>query len=158
MQGRLTVLKHDTPHNGENATMNFRLKNRGWRTYAGPEYLNCYGSARPIIHCFKVLPTTLGKESDKKDQRVWFVGTSIPQLIDDVTRITFIRKLYREKHRLIRSFTYHGEKLQVFYTCTSAVKAFEKLVTARKEENAQARKELSEAVSKGDYATASAYI
>jgi hypothetical protein len=140
------------------ATMNFRLKNRGWRTYAGPEFLNCFGSARPIIHCFTVLPSTLGRKGDKKDARVWFVGTSVPQLIDDDTRITFIRKIYKAKNRLIRSFTYHGEKLQVFYTRTSAVKAFDRLVATRKEENAQARKELGEALAKGDYHTASDYV
>ena len=137
--------------------MNFRLKNRGWRTYAGPEYLNCFGSVRPVIHCFTVFPSTLGKKGDK-DVRVWFVGNSIPQLIDDETRITFIRKIYKAKNRLIRSFTYHGEKLQVFYTRTSAVKAFDRLVATRNEENAQARKELSEALAKGDYATASDYV
>jgi len=136
--------------------MNFRLKNREWRTYAGPEYLNCFGSVRPVIHCFMVFPSTLGKKGHN-DVRVWFVGTSVPQLIDDDTRITFIRKIYKEKNRLIQSFTYRGEKLKVFYTRTSAVKAFEKLVAARKEENAQARKELSEAVAKGDYLTASDY-
>ena len=140
-----------------NATMNFRLKNRGWRTYAGPEYLNCLGSVRPVIHCFTVFPSTLGKKGDR-DVRVWFVGTSIPQLIDDETRIVFIRKIYKAKNRLIRSFTYRGEKLKVFYTRTSAVKAFARLVDTRKEENAQARKELGEALAKGDYHTASDYV
>jgi hypothetical protein len=100
----------------------------------------------------------LGRKGDKKDARVWFVGTSVPQLIDDDTRITFIRKIYKAKNRLIRSFTYHGEKLQVFYTRTSAVKAFDRLVATRKEENAQARKELGEALAKGDYHTASDYV
>ena len=150
-------MQYDTRHNEENTTMNFRLKNRGWRTYAGPEYLNCFGSVRPVIHCFTVFPSTLGKKGDK-DVRVWFVGNIIPQLIDDDIRITFIRKIYKAKNRLIRSFTYHGEKLQVFYTRTSAVKAFDRLVAIRNEENAQARKELSEALAKGDYATASDYV
>ena len=141
--------------------MNFRLKKGFTRTYAGPEYLNCFGSARPIIHCFKTRAFVLNKTG--KDVRIWFVGIGIPQLIDTDTRTEFYKKngafSTRGKNRLIRSFTSHtGEKLQVFYTRTSAVRAFDRLVAARKEENAQARKELSEAVSKGDYATASAYI
>jgi hypothetical protein len=140
--------------------MNFRLKKGFTRTYAGPEYLNCFGSARPIIHCFKTRAFVLNKTG--KDVRIWFVGTSIPQLIDGDTRMEFYKKngafSTRGKNRLIRSFTSQGEKLQVFYTRTSAVRAFDRLVAARKEENAQARKELGEAVSKGDYATASAYI
>jgi hypothetical protein len=141
--------------------MNFRLKKGFTLTYAGPEYLNCFGSARPIIHCFKTRAFVLNKTG--KDVRIWFVGTSIPQLIDGDTRMEFYKKngafSTRGKNRLIRSFTSHtGEKLQVFYTRTSAVRAFDRLVAARKEENAQARKELGEAVSKGDYATASAYI
>ena len=136
--------------------MNFRLKNRGWRTYAGPEYLNCFGSVRPVIHCFTTRPFILNKKGDK-DVRVWFVGNSIPQLIDDETRIAFIRKICKEKNRLIRSFTYQGEKLRVYYTRTPAVKAFDRLVAIRNEENAQARKELSEALAKGDYYTAVDY-
>jgi hypothetical protein len=141
--------------------MNFRLKKGFTLTYAGPEYLNCFGSARPIIHCFKTRAFVLNKTG--KDVRIWFVGTSIPQLIDGDTRMEFYKKngafSTRGKNRLIRSFTSHtGEKLQVFYTRTSAVRAFDRLVAARKEENAQARKELGEALAKGDYATASAYI
>tara|TARA_Y100000310_G_scaffold55680_1_gene51060 strand:- start:2777 stop:3253 length:477 start_codon:yes stop_codon:yes gene_type:complete len=137
--------------------MSFRLKNRGWRTYAGPEYLNCVGSMRPIIHCFTVRRRTLGKKGDQ-DARVWFVAVTIPQLIDDETRIAFIRKIYAAKNRLIRSFNYRGEKLKVFYTRASAVRAFSKLVDARNQENAAAKRELSEAVARGDYATASDYI
>jgi len=144
------------PQPESDITMNFRLKNRGWRTYAGPEYLNCFGSVRPVIHCFTVFPSTLGKKGDR-DVRVWFVGNSIPQLIDDETRITFIRKIYKAKNRLIRSFTYQGEKLKVYYTRTPAVKAFDRLVAIRNEENAQARKELSEALAKGDHYTAMDY-
>ena len=99
------------------------------------------------------------------------MGISIPELIDGDTRMEFYKKngawgsykkngarvSTRGKTRLIRSFTFQGEKLQVFYTRAPAVRAFEKLVDARKKENAQARKELSEAVAKGDYATASDY-
>ena len=158
-------MKHDTPHNEENATMRFRLK-KGFThlglsfTYAGPECLNCFGGVRPVIHCFKTRAFVLNKTG--KDVRIWFVGMSIPQLIDGDTRMEFYKKngafSTRGKNRLIRSFTSQGEKLQVFYTRTSAVKAFDKLVAARKEENAQARKELGEALAKGDYATASDYI
>jgi hypothetical protein len=38
------------------------------------------------------------------------------------------------------------------------VKAFERLVAKRRAENEQARKELSGALARGDYATASDYI
>lgn len=138
-------------------TMNFRLKMGGWRTYAGPEFLNCFGSARPVIHCFTTRPFVLNKKGEA-DVRVWLVGTSVPQLIGADTRMAFIRKIYKENNRLIRSFTYQGEKLRVFYTRTSAVKAFDKLVATRKEENAQASQELSDALANGDYHTASDYI
>jgi hypothetical protein len=137
--------------------MNFRLKNRGWRTYAGPEFLNCFGSARPIVHCFTVFPSTLGKKGDK-DVRIWLVGNSIPQLIDSETRIAFIKKIYAANNRLIRSFNHHGEKFKVYYTRTSAVKAFDRLVAIRNQENAEAKRELSEAVARGDYHTASEYV
>ena len=140
--------------------MNFRLKNGAWKTYAGPEYLNCFGSARPVIHCFKTRAFVLNKTG--KDVRIWFVGTSIPQLIDGDTRMEFYKKngafSTRGKNRLIRSFTYQGEKLKVCYTRTPAVKAFDRLVAIRNEENAQARQELGEALAKGDYATASDYL
>jgi len=138
-------------------TMDFRLKNRRWRTYTGPEYSNCFGSLRPIIHCFTVFPKTLGKEGDN-DVRVWFVGNSIPQLIDDETRIAFIRQIYKAKNRLIQSFTYQGEKLKVYYTRTSAVRAFERLVAKRKEENTRAEREYREALARGDHATAADYV
>ena len=136
--------------------MNFRIKDSGWKTYTGPDYLNCIGSFRPFIHCFKVRPATLNKRGDKR-MRVWFVGNSIPQLIDDQARITFIREIYKGKNRLIQSFTYQGDKIKVFYTRASAVKAFDELVTERRRENAQARQELSDALAKGDHLTASYY-
>jgi hypothetical protein len=141
--------------------MNFRLKKGFTRTYAGPEFLNCFGSARPIIHCFKTRPFVVNKTG--KDVRIWFVGIGIPQLIDTDTRTAFYKKngawgQRHKKNRLIQSFTYQGEKLRVFYTRTPAVKAFDRLVAIRNEENAQARKELGEALAKGDYATASDYV
>ena len=138
--------------------MNFRLKNGAWRTYAGPEYLNCYGSVRPVIHCFTTRPFVLKKGHGKKDIRVWLVGNSIPQLIDSETRMAFIKKIYAEKNRMIRSFNYHSEKLKVFYTRNSAVKAFEKLVAVRNNENLEAKRELNTAIEKGDIVTASQYL
>ena len=137
--------------------MNFRLKNGAWRTYAGPEFLNCFGSIRPVIHCFTTRPFVLNKGHGDKDVRVWFVGNSIPQLIDGDAHRAFIKKIYAENNRLIRSFTYHSEKFKVYYTRASAVKAFEQLVARRNKENAESKKELSEALARGDYLTASDY-
>ena len=140
--------------------LSFRLRKGYTRTYAGPEYLNCFGGIRPVIHCFNTRAFVLNKTG--KDVKVWFVGSSIPQLIDDETRKAFYQKngawgSTRGKNRLIRSFTFQGEKLRVFYTRAPAVKAFQQLVAIRREENAQARKALSEALATGDYATAADY-
>ena len=138
--------------------MNFRLKNGAWRTYAGPEFLNCFGSIRPLIHCFTTRPFVLNKGHGNKDVRIWLVGNSIPQLIDSETRIAFIKKIYAANNRLIRSFDYDSEKFKVYYTRTSAVKAFDRLVAIRNQENAEAKRELSEALARGDYHTASEYV
>lgn len=137
--------------------MNFRLKKGAWKTYAGPEFLNCFGSLRPVIHCFKTRPFIFNKGHGENDVRVWFVGNSIPQLIDGDTHRAFIKQVYAENNRRIRSFTYLGEKFKVYYTRASAVKAFERLVAQRNNENAASKRELGEALAKGDYLTASYY-
>ncbi len=142
----------------KNKQMNFRLKNGQWRTYAGPDSLNCINSFRPVIHCFTTRPFVLKKGRGKKDIRIWLVGNSIPQLIDSETRMAFIKKIYAEKNRMIRSFNYHSERFQVFYTRSSAVKAFEKLVALRNNENLEARGELTTAIEKGDIVTARQYL
>ena len=138
--------------------LNFRLKNGAWRTYAGPEYLNCFGSVRPVIHCFTTRPFVLNKGHGNKDMRIWFVGNSIPQLIDGEMHRAFVKKIYAAGNRLIQSFTHQNEKFKVYYTRASAVKAFDRLVASRNEENAQARNELRGALAAGDFYTASEYV
>ena len=142
----------------KNKQMNFRLKNGQWRTYAGPDSPNCINSFRPVIHCFTTRPFVLKKGHGKKDIRIWLVGNSIPQLIDSEARMAFIKKIYAEKNRMIRSFNYHSERFQVFYTRSSAVKAFEKLVSLRNKENLAATRELTTAIEKGDIVTARQYL
>jgi hypothetical protein len=56
-------------------TLNFRIPAKKVVTYAGPEFLGCCGSARPVISCFKRPGWLVGKSS-AAEVRVWQVSTA----------------------------------------------------------------------------------
>jgi hypothetical protein len=120
------------------AALNFRIAKNKIVTYAGPEYAGCFGSARPVISCFK-RPGWLVGNRTATDIRVWFVAMTVPETLDSDARQTFDRTLFRTGYRKMRSFGKANDKIRVFYSRKSAVDAFTALVDQRKAENAAAR-------------------
>ena len=119
-------------------TLNFRIPAKKVVTYAGPEFLGCFGSARPVISCFK-RPGWLVGNNSAADVRVWFVAMTVPEMLDSDTRQTYDKILFKTGYRKLRSFGTGNDKVRVFYSRKSAVDAFYKLVDTRKAENATAR-------------------
>ena len=125
-------------------TLNFRVPKNKVVTYAGPEFYGCYGSARPLISCFKRPGWLIGHGSGKyrnADVRVWFVAMTVPAMLESDARRTYDNVLFKTGYRKLRSFGKGHDKVRVFYTRASAVAAFEKLVAERKAENKVARAE-----------------
>jgi hypothetical protein len=126
--------------------MNFRLTRNATRTYVGPEFFDCHGSARPVLHAFKVRASTVGN-TGTSDATVFFVGTTIPERMDSEMRIAFVREIYRRGNRKIRTFGQRAgfdKEVTVYYSRKAAVDAFDKLVSVRRAENKVAKREPSE--------------
>ena len=119
------------------AALNFRIPKNQVVGYAGPEYVGCFGSARPVISCFKC-PGWLVGDRTAADVRVWFVAMTIPEALADARR-AFSRTLLRTGYRKMRRVGKGNEKVRVYYSRKSAVDAFTALVDQRKAENAAAR-------------------
>ena len=121
-------------------TLNFRIPQNKVVTYAGPEFLGCFGSARPVISCFKRPGWLVGKNS-AANVRVWFVAMTVPEMLDSDTRQTYDKILFKTGYRKLRSFGKGHDTVRVFYSRKSAVDAFTALVETRKAENVTARAE-----------------
>ena len=125
--------------------LNFRIPKNKVVTYAGPEFLGCFGSARPVISCFKRPGWLVGKNS-AANVRVWFVAMTVPEMLDSDTRQTYDKILFKTGYRKLRSFGKGHDKVRVFYSRKAAVDAFTALVETRKAENASARAERTAAI------------
>ena len=125
--------------------LNFRIPKNKVVTYAGPEFLGCFGSARPVISCFKRPGWLVGKNS-AANVRVWFVAMTVPEMLDSDTRQTYDMILFKTGYRKLRSFGKGHDKVRVFYSRKAAVDAFTALVETRKAENASARAERTAAI------------
>lgn len=99
-----------------------------------------------MLHAFKVRASTVAR-TGTKDVTVFFVGMTIPELMDSEMRMQFVKDIYRSGNRKIRTFGKRAgfdKEVRVYYSRSSAVAAFDELVRVRRAQNEVARNEPSE--------------